>query len=81
MWKVVIVPRSRERLPAAEPRRFGEAWSPSRAYSQRSPSAGNREEQRRYFLLLTAYPVEQEHRRKKLREEYEAWAQAHPTKG
>lgn len=41
----------------------------------------DKEEQRRYFLLLTAYPVEQEHRREKLRIEQEAWAKAHPTKG
>lgn len=41
----------------------------------------DREEQRRYFLLLTAYPVDQEHRRGKLRREHEAWAKAHPTKG
>lgn len=41
----------------------------------------DKDAQRTYFLLLTAYPVEQPHRRRKLREEWEAWAKAHPTKG
>jgi hypothetical protein len=34
------------------------------------------EERRRYFLLWTAYPVSREHRRQKLRKEFEAWQQA-----
>lgn len=40
----------------------------------------DKQEQRKYCLLLTAYPVELEHRRRKLREEYEAWVKVHPTK-
>jgi hypothetical protein len=37
-------------------------------------------EGRRFFLLLTAYPVEQAHQREKLRREHAAWAAAN-TKG
>jgi hypothetical protein len=35
----------------------------------------------RYFLLLTAYPVEHEHQRQKLRREHDAWAASRETKG
>jgi hypothetical protein len=38
-------------------------------------------DRRRYFLLLTAYPIDREHRRDKLRKEYEAWVKAQATKG
>lgn len=41
----------------------------------------DKEENRRFYLLLTAYPVEEQHRREKLRDEHDEWHRRTGTKG